>query len=208
MFETVTTVLELIYYASGALVAVAAILGLRQIGILKKDIRIRNERAAKEKAIEFSSRYLTSYVELDGKWTEKKSANKIPRYNGPVGNFSPSSIPGSLRDIAAKRFQCTEWLPAMNELSAIASAFVHGVADEGVGFEIIGRTFCSSVESDYDILAIARSEPVHSYYESVVRLYETWKPRLNSAELHHVQDMVGRALANTISTKIDPIGTK
>ena len=208
MFLIARALLEALFHLSGVLLAVAAVLGLQQIRLLKKDIRIRNERGAKEKAIEFSSRYLNNYVELDGKWTLIKDSKKIPRYAGPTGDFTRGSVPPQFREDAIKRFQSQEWLPAMNELAAIASAFVHGVADEGVGCEIIGRTFCRAVESDYDIIAFARLEPVHGYYESIVRLYKIGRPRLNSAELHHVQNMVDRALAKTPVTKITPIGVE
>ena len=66
MFLIARALLEALFHLSGVLLAVAAVLGLQQIRLLKKDIRIRNERGAKEKAIEFSSRYLNNYVELDG----------------------------------------------------------------------------------------------------------------------------------------------
>ena len=54
--------LEAAYFAGGIVVAVAVVYGLQQIKLLKKDIRIRNERAAKEKAVEYSGRYLKDFV--------------------------------------------------------------------------------------------------------------------------------------------------
>jgi hypothetical protein len=45
--------LELLYFVAGVVVAIGVIYGLKQIALLKKDIRLRNERAAKEKAIEY-----------------------------------------------------------------------------------------------------------------------------------------------------------
>jgi hypothetical protein len=71
----------------------------------------------------------------------------------------------------------------MNELLAVASAFTSGVADESLGFEIIGRTFCRSVESSYDILCLARFDnEVYPYFFTISELYRIWSPRLQLAE--------------------------
>lgn len=82
----------------------------------------------------------------------------------------------SSRPRFAKRFSLLAWLPAINEVASISAAFVHGVADEEVGFSIIGRTFCAAVDADYDIIAIGHSEDVHPHYESIVSLYKIWSP--------------------------------
>ena len=76
---------------------------------------------------------------------------------------------------------------------------------KGLVSRFIGRTFCRAVESDYDIIAFARLEPVHGYYESIVRLYKIWRPRLNSAELHHVQNMVIELLLRRRSQRSLPL---
>jgi hypothetical protein len=49
--------IELAYFASGIVLAVVALFGLKQISLLKSDIRLRSERAAKEKAIEQAQRH-------------------------------------------------------------------------------------------------------------------------------------------------------
>ena len=74
-------------------------------------------------------------------------------------------------------------MPALNELQTIAAAFAYGVADEKLGFQAIGRTFCDTVESTYDILSMARQERACPYYEGIILLYQLLHPRLSKSEL-------------------------
>jgi hypothetical protein len=208
MLSNVRSALEIFYFIGGIVVAVASVVALQQLSILKKDIRTRNERAAKEKAIEYCTRYLTTYVRLDAEWMQKRSDAKLPNYEGPMGDFGKESIPLKCRATARARFAALAWLPAINELAAISAPFVHGVADEQVGFSIIGRTFCAAVELDYDIIALGHSEEVHPHYESIVGLYRVWKPRLTSAELEHARRELEAALGKVKTSKIPAIGAE
>jgi len=60
----IRNVFELAYFASGTLLALAALYGIQQVRTVKKDLSMRVERAAKEKAIEYSGRYLTAFIPL------------------------------------------------------------------------------------------------------------------------------------------------
>jgi hypothetical protein len=71
----------------------------------------------------------------------------------------------------------------LNELNMFAAYFVTEVADEKVGFATIGRSFCRTVESHYDLIALARDNPAEDYWYSIVRLYGIWRPRLEKSEL-------------------------
>jgi hypothetical protein len=186
--------LELFYFGSGIVLAGVAIYGLKQIRILKRDISVRNERAAKEKAIEYSSRYLNVFVPLIDKYSEAYTSRNLPSYSGPVGDFTSASLSDRHRGLALKRFQVGEWRFAMNELEAIAAAFTTGVADEGCGFEIIGGTFCGTVQSNYDILSMTGGS-VRRYYKSIVKLYLMWAPRLSEAELKAEKEEIDKRLA-------------
>jgi hypothetical protein len=186
--------LELGYFISGIIVSLAAVAGLRQLRLFKKDIRLRNERAAKEKAIEYALRYLTSYVDAQKVFLHQTREKKLPPYKGSIGDFSADSLPKELLDSSSRRYTLVAWLPAMNELLAIASAFTSGVADEATGFNIIGRTYCATVQDHYDILSMSRRKGVHDYFQSIVDLYQLWAPRLSKAELEEQRRMISERL--------------
>ncbi len=204
--SSVKSYLEALYFLAGILLAGGLGFTYHQVFLIKKDIRIRNERAAAEKAIEACDRYFCSYTNLNGAFFRDRIKAKIGKYEGPIGDFSSESIPKDLKEASAKRFSLTSWLPMMNQLESISAYFMSGVADEKVGFGVIGRTFCGAVENSYDLIAICRREKVCPYWANTVDLYHLWRPRLTKAEM----DMARRALEEELSAIADrtvsPIG--
>src|SRR5712664_3663022 len=94
--------LETLYFLSGIIVAIAALVALRQLRLMKLDMLARSERAAKEKAIEAAFEYEKTLeaiaLQLAG------LPQGVPHfYKGPVGDFTPDSIPTKMRDAATKR---------------------------------------------------------------------------------------------------------
>lgn len=199
--------LELAYFISGIVLACVAIYGLQQIKIMKRDMATRAERAAKEKAIEYSSRYLSAFCEISRAFFNEYRENKMEPYKGQIGDFTLSSFPKEHFANAKKRFSLSSWLPAMNELEAIASAFTTGVADERTGFNIIGRTYCLTVIHDYDIIALCRNGNACDYYQSIVDLYKIWSPRLNKAELEAARQKMDERISCIPDACIPPIGS-
>jgi hypothetical protein len=205
--------IELLYFVSGIVVAIAVAMGLKQIGLLKKDIRLRNERAAKEKAIEYASRYLCGFVGFEKVFRRERLNAKLDPYSGPIGDFMSGSLQSERAlEMARKRYVLDSWLPAMNELEAISAAFTSGVADEATGFKILGRTFCRSVEGNYDLIAFSRhrAESAQAYWSNIVQLYKMWSPRLEEAELRQAKEHLDSRIAAvaTQGSKIPPIGTE
>ena len=183
LISAVRPYLEAAYFSAGILVLLGLVLAARQLNLLRLDVNLRNERAAKEKAIVACERYLGAYVEKSGELLKEKLTKKFSSYHGPIGDFSKNSIPRKLWDRVSAKLLLDNTLPVLNELEAIAASFGTGVADEKTGFQIIGRSFCSTVESEYDLIAICRDEHVHNYWSGIVEVYSIWRPRLTKAEM-------------------------
>jgi len=83
---------EFAYFLSTIVLAIVAVFGLQQISLVKRDIRLRSDRAAKEKAIEYSHRYLTIFVPLYDECTHDRTKKGIVGYDGPIGDFTPGSL--------------------------------------------------------------------------------------------------------------------
>ncbi|MBK9927109.1 MAG: hypothetical protein IPP66_17715 [Anaerolineales bacterium] len=207
LFQSVREWVELFNLLSGVIVCVAAIYGLQQIRIMKKDMQTRNERAAKEKAIEYASRYLSQYIALANVMFHERTQKGIPGYDGPTGDFTRNSIEPKYLPDTAKRLNMDSVLPALNELQSISCAFVTGVADEKLGFSIIGRTYCSTVASKYDVLSWLRSSNVYPHYQSIVDLYKIWSPRLTKAELESARENMDKQILAIPDKEIPPIGS-
>ena len=204
--ETFKSHLENLSFISGIVVATAALFGLRQLSLFKKDIHLRNERAAKERAIEYSQRYLNVFCQLDGVFHAEVKKAGLSSYKGEIGDFTRSSLPERLPKNSFGRMNCTSCVAALNELCALSAAFVAGVADEQVGFKIIGRTFCGAVQQYYDLLAIVRTDPVHAFYGPIVELYKVWSPRLTRAELEQERTKIVADINAQVDNPIQPIG--
>jgi hypothetical protein len=203
--------LEAIYFLCSILLVIIGFYGLRQIRFLKADINGRSERAAKEKAIEASTEYLNCYIPLSNEFTEEILKAKIPFYEGPIGDFSVKSIPKDFIKTAIVRYKLQTWLKSMNNLESVAALFTTGVADEKTGFEIIGRTYCNTVESKYDIISLCRLKDACPYFNNIVLLYKVWAPRLSKVELvssrKNIEDRIDDIPDNEIPP-LDPLSKK
>lgn len=189
--------LEAAYFAAGIALVVGLFVTRAQLLAFRTETRLRNERLAKEKAIDAASRYLHDFVEkasLD--WVDREQ-EKAKYYSNEIGDFSLSSLTKERRLVAAKNMLDSKtYLPVLNELEAIASFFVTGVADEKTGFTIIGRSFCASVHNYYDLIAILRGDDrAQPYWHNIVELYLLWAPRLARAELGATAESIARNIS-------------
>lgn len=197
---------ELIYFVSGPFIALAAIYGLNQLRIMKQDMRLRNERAAKEKAIEACREYEV-YASLYNAFSSEREAKNISTYTGPLGDFSPDSIPADRIPMIQKLFDEPGSLTAvLNKLESVAATFVSGVADEEIGYGIIGRSFCHNVESLYDIISACRVDSASPYLGTITSLYRIWASRLSKAELTASKNAIDARLKDIPDLRIPPIG--
>lgn len=191
--------LEALYFLSGIVLAAGLFLTFRQLSISANDSDIRSKRAAEEKAIEACSRYSKDAVELDRKYSELLESAKIPTsYRGRIGDFSAQSL-SRLKNNPRLDPSRTEILKAvlvaLNEYHMIAAYFVSGIACEKTGFNIIGRSFCRTVERNYDYISVARSDPAVQYWSHIVTLYKMWRPRITEAELTATADIIQQQLS-------------
>ncbi|WP_369719564.1 hypothetical protein AB8Z38_19930 [Bradyrhizobium sp. LLZ17] len=205
-FSAVRAYLEAGYFLAGILVTFGLFLAYRQLSLLRLDINLRNERAAKEKAITACERYLKSYVRKAGALYDARKNSNLPEYDGLIGNFTRASIPTIFLASATQKLLLETALPALNELESIAASFRTGVADEWTGFEIIGRTFCSTVEHHYDLIACCREKQPHSYWSGIVGLYGIWSPRLTKAEMKFERDHLDQRISSLKDSGITPVG--
>lgn len=187
----VRTYLELLYFVSGIVVAVVAIVALQQVRLLKLDIETRNERAAKERAIEAGAKYFSEFVPFLTVYFDECKNEKIPTsYKGSVTTFKMDSLPKNWLPDLHSRMTKFSWLPAINNLESIAAMFTTGVADGDTGFEIFGRTFCGAIQSHYDLIAVSNDAAPYGYYANIVKLYNIWSARLSRAELEASRDLI------------------
>jgi hypothetical protein len=197
--------LEKVSFASTVILAVAAVCGLRQLTLFKKDILLRNTRAAKERAIQFAERYV-EYSDLTVEYLKEREKIGLKPYKGPIGDFLKTSIPDKLMPDSVKRFGIQSHLGPMNLLEIIAASFTTGVADEETGFKIIGDSFCANVEFNYDLIAIWRKEPTDTAWSNIIELYRIWSPRITRIALDQKRQEIELQMQSLPNKKITSIG--
>jgi hypothetical protein len=174
---------EIAYFIAGVGLLIVAGFGLRQLGLLKEDIRTRNLRAAREKAIEAANQYVREFIPSYNRFWHKTRKAGLSSYDGPVSDFTRKSVEERLLKNAVKRLELTMSTNAFNFLETVAAHFTTGVADENIGFRIIGRSYCGAVGSNYDIISLCRPEKACPLCDNIVQLYRTWSARLSKEEL-------------------------
>ena len=181
--------LEALYFIAGIGLFVGVLISFRQLRLIKLDIDTRNSRAAKEKALESIECYSNKFIPLSSDYFDQWRAQEgLTHYQGEIGDFSRDSIGTECLENSSKRFKLDKWLPALNQLESLCSYFVSGVADEKLGFKYLGRSMCFWVERNYDIIAMSRRDKAFPHWQSMVELYQLWRPRLTKAELEIQRD--------------------
>lgn len=198
--------LELVYYASILTLAVVGLIGLRQILLVKYDIKTTNLRAANKEAVILIDRYLEKYVAINNQHTRQMKKDNVPCFKGKLGDFS--SIQEAELQRAVERIKKGKyWIPMLNQLEIIAAGVNSGLANDKLSFFAFGKSFCNTVEENYDVICSLHSGGTVKYYSNIVDLYQRWHTRIKRAQLERRKAEVDEQLRKTIDQKVQAIGT-
>jgi len=210
-YQQTRSILELCYFVSTIALTAIAGYGLKQISILKRDIHVRNERAAKEQAIAISARFIES-AELSKQYHDALKAANLAPYRGPIGDFTVASLSLEAKKQAHLKAAplAKYWMANLNQLEALAASFASGVADEKLGYKILGLGFCRSVEHKYDVMCLHRGsgKPESNYWKNIIALYKIWADRLKTEGLKLRRDEIESQLNDSLDQDVPPIGTR
>jgi hypothetical protein len=203
---TIRPVLEFASFTATVTLALGVIVAWRQLRHIRKDSNIRVLREAKQQAIAASEEYMRAFCEHEC-FTEK-FVNIHPVYDGDIGDFMFSGMDRKGQDSGLKKMGIDAYRPAFNHLEAIASRFTTGIADENTGFSIIGRSYCATVEDNYDFIAGCRDvDDTAPYWKNIVELYSWWRPRLEALELEKSVESFNERIARLKrTTPRNPVG--
>jgi hypothetical protein len=194
--------LEALNLLSAVVIAICALIALRQIKLLKIDITSRSERAAKEKAIDAAFEYAGALEEL------RRNVRKEDfdlAYGGPLGDFSLASIPASHLEPARNRFHHPFWIGPVNRFDGIAATFITGVADEGTAFPIFGWAFCGTVAKLYDVICLDLERSKGKSLSNLIMLYDMWSSRLSKYDLEQARKTLDEQIEGMIDRNLPPL---
>lgn len=186
-YEHIRAALELIYFISSIVIAVVAVFGVRQLHLLKYDIRSRNKRAALETSVFYVEKYYTVVVPANAEWFEELKKSGAPDYGGSITHLPPIE-----QEIVLERLGVGELYRYLNAIEMVATGLNSGLCDEDYAFQTISMTFCNTVADVWDIITALRisdkDEPNSvTHYSNTVELFERWRARIMHTDLGGVR---------------------
>lgn len=213
---TLRSILEILYFIGGIIVAIAAVLALKQLKIAKYDIDIRSKRECATLTSEQCKFYAETIIPLAGQISIKLTQAKIKEYSGKVSSFCMCQEVfewlKSLTDYSGCEDILNDIVKFNNELEAFSIYFIHGICDEEMAFNPIASDFISNVTMIYPIICLSHDKNENSY-KNMIKLYEIWKNRYDKIKLEMKTQEMKKQYLETIAQvssmkqeSINPIG--
>lgn len=214
-FATARAILELLYFASGIVIALAAIFALKQIQLTKRIAKTNARRESVRMAADLCKYFAEVVVPASGKVDTEYKTLKLRFLDGIRQERSPHLVRDG--EIVNENFNFNligEEFPKvaqpvvthLNYMEAFAIPFVAGVADETIGYQETARTFCYSVARYLPLLSMLRSGKRGGRYESAVRLFETWSKRLAAEDAAPIMNAMAKLAVDAKKERIKPLG--
>lgn len=197
-FESFRSYIEIAYFASGIILGLAGIIGLRQLSLMKFDISTRCRRETMDNSIKIVDRYLDKFVPEYDAFTKQREKEGIPTYGGTIDNLPPIN-----RKELLQRSAKVEFTTIFNELEIISASVMSGLADDDFVYKSIGRSFCGTIAKNHDILSQCTSG---GYYPNTNELFKIWRKRLIKAKLEGKRNECDSILNNINDERIPIIG--
>jgi hypothetical protein len=205
-------ILELLYFASGIVLTIVAIYGLRQIALTKS---IANKNARRESikfaadrcqyysevCVPLTSALLTAYKKQnltffnDQKFRVEGGRVVDHNFNGAKIKACADGIPVIAQELSA----------CLNSLETFAVPFVAGVADDELGFQVTGFSFCDTLEGLMIILFILLKGRNSHSFESCLKLYEVWHTRLEAEKMKPLIESMNEKIKAAEKAKFTPL---
>lgn len=183
-------VLEGLSYLATAALLVVAIIGLQQIRISRRALKLTSKRDAlkitNEQIAVFLDRILGSHTDSrlsnadmkiiqsvalddDGKLDLKAITKKSPKTKLDTDEEKELYIQSIIRTFEGSR-------QIFNQVEAFASTFTSKLGDEKTAYRALGKTYCVMVD---DYINILKYFNTNGYYKNTITLHSLWKLRLD-----------------------------
>lgn len=237
LFDTSKSIIENVYLVSGPVLAIFGIFAIRQITLLKEQIKIARDGLnqaqkqltinSKRDSIKLSAEQVNFYMDTIVKYSNesfiKYKELGISRVSIKTTRFIKSDVLSSpnVKEIHEFLRRSEEIalldLKVMNALETFSTYFVQKVADENAAFQAVGASFCDTVETLSLFFSICRFNE-STRYVNTITLYRLWKNRVDRETLESQKKLVEKELTAKIEelqakikitpeTDIHPLGT-
>ena len=213
--ESIKSILEIVYYLSGPVIAYIAYLALGQIRISKEQIKEQRKSlqiTSKREALKLTSDQVFIYSEkiipLQNKLNEKISAEGVDFINKFKVEVESGSVnvirPAGKHQFSSIKKIIPELVDVANAMESFSTYFVSGVADEKLAYLSLGSTFCNSVERIAPVIVPTSNQGKH--FNAVLNLYVIWKSRLEAENLEKQKNEIETKLKGQRKVSVEVLG--
>ena len=198
---------ELVALLSSVIIAVVAIIGLKQIVILKKTLRVQSKRDALKLTSEQCAVYMAEIIPLQDEFQNAVRENNVKYFEGWdtevregkvfVSRKQPPNSEG-LEKVILK-------LSMLNNMESFSSFFTSNVGDERVAYNTVGTTFLTFTRG---LLPWVLHCNQRGYYKSLTQLFIQWESRRLSEEIREKKESLEEQLRRTTFKNYPPVGTE
>jgi hypothetical protein len=209
--------LDIASKVSAIVIAVAALLALRQIALAKRQLettkdlfKLQSRRASIELSIDACKRYAENVIQDFIKIIKHCETNDILFFENATFRRNGDSIQISTvhakKEDAAKLAEIGDLLTSFcNGLEAFAIYFLSGVADEEIAYRTNALSYTEMCETAYKVFAITGKTGKN--IDAINTLYFRWAKRLENDDLVEQKLKINQQLSTFAQKPIRPIGT-
>ena len=221
-YSCIRAVLELLYFASGIAIAIAAFFGLRQVKIASEQLKFSREIASTSSKREaaklaadqcryFAEECVPAFKALVDKYKAQNltflqsrlKANE-PQFVIQSGEFVSVNCDTGLVQREFPKVEI-EILKHLNGLEYFAILFAAGIADEDIGYRETALAFCEGL--DYSMAAVHHLRSKNrGRFDSTVKLFEIWKRRTTARAVAPFMTSMQALIKQAESDKIKILG--
>lgn len=207
-FEIFKEIVQIAYQIAGIALFFGVVVAIKQLGVMKKDMKSKNERASVEKSIEYLNWFATKFIPKNDKaiaaqkqdvvLTFEKIENKSFVYNSDL------IFDDKVRDSMFNKAE-SGVLDLANQLEFFSAAMVSGLADEKLAFNPLATSFCRFVDRNYDVYCYLRKDK-DMLFTHTKELYKLWKNRMESHELNKQKAQLDEKMSKIKDKNIPILG--
>ncbi|MCD0493742.1 hypothetical protein LQD23_15755 [Chromobacterium violaceum] len=199
--------IEMIYFFSSVLIAIAAVIALRQIEILKTTLRVQSKRDALKLTSDQCCIYMSEIITLQNIFHKAVKDNSVKYFEGwnceiknnqiSLSRITPPDTEG-MKEVLHS-------LSVLNRMESFSSFFISNVADELVAYDTVGITYLNFVRY---VLPWVLSCRKSGYYKNIVSLFILWETRRLNQELNKKKESLEKELSEMNFSSPQPIGVE
>jgi len=202
----VCEIFELLYFISGVVIAVTAIVALRQLKITKETLTTNSRRDALRITAEQCENYLKNINPLHLELSEEIEKNNIKCFDG----WKVEIIYNTINIVHPSENVENDAQPVVNLIFTILDAteafsnyFIFGLADQEKAYRTIGHLYIANIEKLMPILLRIDNS---GYYRSTIDLFAMWKNEYEKNVLNQKKNEVDEKLSVKPVNYIKPVG--